>query len=494
MRLLKIPSLLGLIILIIAGAAGGFLWWFGGRDLPEGIDRWIVDDDGRKTSFAGRYEGFTSDTLATGIISGSRKLQEGRRVAVLAKDLGYISYEFENNVPSKATIYVVPRYYITDFASIPWPASYLISPFGDHAEAAVIHDWLYAVGSGVDPSDSDYKGKVRRARLDADLTFYRAMRESGVPLWRRRIMFGAVRLGGGASFGADQEWYGADCDMVDDKGACLPSRFYEPFIGVAFPDGCLLERDPKLFRPAGRVSKRGVRINVEDEAAGVFAAMDILDYVDYLWRKPLSEDKCFAFFSKEMNTDRDFVAVKDPKIVIIDGPEEVVLAQKVLSNIVPPVREVIELPDELRRKIEPLMQRRLGYTEILTEPEPNDLARRLEEKSQLASTMYSTETAKLNGVYRVYDGLERRAEEILRLVPGTGLTPGNLTAKGRDELFMATSIYADQAYRTKTNIAEVDDRYFDDPVTLRLYRDTLNGEDEELFGRIEAILPPRRWE
>lgn len=492
MRLLKIPSLLGLIVLIIAGAAGGFLWWFGGRDLPEGIDRWTVDDQGRKTSFAGRYEGFTSDTLATGIISGSRKLQEGRRVAVLAKDLGYISYEFENDVPSRATIYVVPRYYITDFASIPWPASYLISPFGDHAEAAVIHDWLYAVGSGADPSDSDYKGKVQRARLDADLTFYRAMRESGVPLWRRRIMFGAVRLGGGASFGADEEWYGADCDMVDDKGACLPSRFYEPFIGVAFPDGCLLERDPKLFRPSGKVSKRGVRINVEDEDAGVFAAMDILDYIDYLWRKPLSDDRCFAFFSEEMNTDRDFVAVKDPDIVIIDGPEEVALESRVLSVIPGVPRKPVSLSDELRRKIEPLMMEAFGYTDILTDPEANDTKRRLEDKSKLASVMSGTKTDRLNDAYRIYDGLERRADEILKKIPGTGLVAGNLTAKARDELFLQASAYASEYNRVQTNIAEVDDRYFDDPVTLRLYRDTLNEETEDLFGAIEIILPPRR--
>ena len=152
--MLKIFRLLaaGLLLLALAtSGAGIFLTWFGSRDLPEGIDRIRIDENGEEEQFAGEFEGFTTSTLETGILSSSYEIRDGRRGAVLADDIAYISYNFENGLPNaRANITIVPRYFVTDFASIPWPASYLISPFGDHAEAAVVHDWLYALGPNAD--------------------------------------------------------------------------------------------------------------------------------------------------------------------------------------------------------------------------------------------------------------------------------------------------------------------------------------------------------
>jgi hypothetical protein len=79
--------------------------------------------------------------------------------------------------------FTVPAGFVTDFASVPrLPLAYLLT--GDTAHApAVVHDWLY-VTRKVD-------------RKTADAVFLEAMEETGVPWWRRRLMWIAVRALGG---------------------------------------------------------------------------------------------------------------------------------------------------------------------------------------------------------------------------------------------------------------------------------------------------------
>lgn len=120
--------------------------------------------------------------------------RDGRRVAVLLEDWLYC-------YPETGDVFRVPRGYETDFASIPQPARVVINPFGNHAEAAVIHDWLYAVGEA---------GK----RQEADEIFRFAMKEQGVNVVRRNMMFRAVRAGGEAAFGRDDEWNGKFRDTI----------------------------------------------------------------------------------------------------------------------------------------------------------------------------------------------------------------------------------------------------------------------------------------
>ena len=87
----------------------------------------------------------------------------------------------------------VPAGYVTDFASVPrLPLAYLLA--GDSAhEAAVIHDWLYTVHA------VDGKPVTRR---QADAVFGEAIDVSD-PNAPGGLMWLAVRLGGGGSWGAD---------------------------------------------------------------------------------------------------------------------------------------------------------------------------------------------------------------------------------------------------------------------------------------------------
>ena len=62
---------------------------------------------------------------------------------------------------------------------------------GDAGKAAVVHDYLYAT-RGLD-------GRYSRAQADA--IFRRALGELAVPLWKRTLLWAAVRLGGAGGWG-----------------------------------------------------------------------------------------------------------------------------------------------------------------------------------------------------------------------------------------------------------------------------------------------------
>jgi len=113
-------------------------------------------------------------------------LIEGRRVGILARDWLYC-------YPPTGELIVVPRGYITDFASIPAALEPVLDSFGRQSEAAVVHDWLYAVG------ETD-------KREVADSIFLFAMMEQGVGLAARRTMYQGVVLGGGSAYGRADEW------------------------------------------------------------------------------------------------------------------------------------------------------------------------------------------------------------------------------------------------------------------------------------------------
>jgi hypothetical protein len=115
------------------------------------------------------------------------------RVAVLTSDLLYC-------YPPTRELIVVPRSYMTDFASVPTGAHHVIDRYGDNMEAAIVHDWLYAVGE---------TGR----RQFADEVFRYALGEQGVSLAKRNIAYRAVRAGGERAYGSDREW---------------SARFYDP--------------------------------------------------------------------------------------------------------------------------------------------------------------------------------------------------------------------------------------------------------------------------
>lgn len=76
----------------------------------------------------------------------------------------------------------VPPGFTTDFASVPrllWP---VFPPAGPWCKAAVIHDYLYQSRTC--------------SRFLADALFREAMAQLGVPVWRRVVMYYAVRVFG----------------------------------------------------------------------------------------------------------------------------------------------------------------------------------------------------------------------------------------------------------------------------------------------------------
>lgn len=81
--------------------------------------------------------------------------------------------------------FTVPVGFRTDFASVPRVVVWLIPRFGRYTAAAILHDWSCSVGIAT--------GQV--TAREADGLFRRVMRESGVPVVRRWLMWAGVRWG-----------------------------------------------------------------------------------------------------------------------------------------------------------------------------------------------------------------------------------------------------------------------------------------------------------
>ena len=128
--------------------------------------------------------------------------RRGRRLYRVTERLRFVSRR--NRITWEA-----PEGYVTDFASVPWWAAPFIDPFEDaHALAAIAHDVGYAIG---EPG--------RRALWDD--CFLERMELDGVWPVRRRLMFGAVRLGGGGGYArAEAEW--AESFAAADGAPCAP--------------------------------------------------------------------------------------------------------------------------------------------------------------------------------------------------------------------------------------------------------------------------------
>jgi len=94
---------------------------------------------------------------------------------------------------------VIPRdKEITDFASIPRVFWRLIGPptgagkGANYGPAAIIHDELYKL--------HHFENGIPCERKFADMVFYAAMCDLKVDLWRRKLMYLAVRIGGKKHF------------------------------------------------------------------------------------------------------------------------------------------------------------------------------------------------------------------------------------------------------------------------------------------------------
>lgn len=79
--------------------------------------------------------------------------------------------------------YVVPKGFISDFASIPWVFYSLVGVPSDHRwrESSVLHDFLCR--TGIIP------------RKEADQIWYDSLRYAGLGYWKAQTLYLAVRIG-----------------------------------------------------------------------------------------------------------------------------------------------------------------------------------------------------------------------------------------------------------------------------------------------------------
>lgn len=173
------------------------------------------------------HEGFIS-ALAIMLIPREMKAKS-RRIAAVAQPFGFVC-----NLSKREKIAVLtPTGYVTDFASIPRAVHWIISPFGKHAEAAVIHDWLYTMG---------VRGDAKARRI-ADKAFVKALKLLEVNWFKRQIMYWAVRMGGAGGFGLDGDFAFRN---LDDLAVVDPRPPRDPYLAT-----CCLRDIPKAKKGKG---------------------------------------------------------------------------------------------------------------------------------------------------------------------------------------------------------------------------------------------------
>ena len=172
----------------------------------------VTVPDVYKKPVSDSVQGRTSRISELAVIHDYRK--EGRRVAVVQRPIIFI---FESIGHQPQRFMVVSRGYKTDFASLPSLSRLFFNPFDEYAEAAIVHDWLYAIAE---------PGKKR----EADMIFLRAMLDDGVNPIVARYFYTAVRFGSlfdGGGYGRESEWTDAFYSVpleTDLPIECIPPK------------------------------------------------------------------------------------------------------------------------------------------------------------------------------------------------------------------------------------------------------------------------------
>jgi hypothetical protein len=117
--------------------------------------------------------------------------------------------------------FTVPMGYITDFASVPRIAVWLIPTYGKWTRAAILHDWLI--------TDALPTGMV--SSVDVDGLFRRMLRELDVPPVKRWLMWAGVRWGAAFSERRRAGWWQTAPEVLGISVLALPLAV--PMIGVA---------------------------------------------------------------------------------------------------------------------------------------------------------------------------------------------------------------------------------------------------------------------
>ncbi|RAK52148.1 DUF1353 domain-containing protein [Phenylobacterium deserti] len=140
--------------------------------------------------------------------------RDGRPLYVLTRPIRY---------HTRFGVVTVPRGYVTDCASVPRVAAWRIGPLDKHAWAAVLHDWLYAIGE---------PGKKEMA----DTAFEDQMRADGVFSLRRELMHSAVVVGGGGGYKKAPTWWKTEnfADPETGERVAPPFKREAAFVGQPF--------------------------------------------------------------------------------------------------------------------------------------------------------------------------------------------------------------------------------------------------------------------
>jgi hypothetical protein len=98
-------------------------------------------------------------------------------------------------------LFIVPKAFVTDFASVPRFFHRILPQRGRYSPAAVAHDWLYWSG--------------RLSRKQADKVLYDLARRLKVRWIDRQLLYWGVRLGGWVAWNAYREQQKrVDCEKV----------------------------------------------------------------------------------------------------------------------------------------------------------------------------------------------------------------------------------------------------------------------------------------
>ena len=129
---------------------------------------------------------------------GRPVLRDGRCQWQLSREIKYdVGTEF-----SGETI-TIPTSFVTDLASIPFPARGLLPPDGPWAKAAVLHDALYASQGTCVFSGYSYRSReAPYTREESDKILREAMGVLGVPTGKQALIYRAVRAFGGRGWGS----------------------------------------------------------------------------------------------------------------------------------------------------------------------------------------------------------------------------------------------------------------------------------------------------
>ena len=98
-------------------------------------------------------------------------------------DYWYLSNDMTWTLPKSARTILIPRGFVTDFASVPQTFWAWMPPTGRYGLPAIVHDWLY--------------WDQRLARSEADDIFGDALNDLAVSSWRRFVLYRSVRWFGG---------------------------------------------------------------------------------------------------------------------------------------------------------------------------------------------------------------------------------------------------------------------------------------------------------